>query len=79
MAIKIPIDTIKKEFDDFLNMGENSRVLFSGKFGIGKTHFLNEFFKEQKDLYEVFHLYPLNYQINSNDDIAALLKYDNYP
>jgi GTPase SAR1 family protein len=76
MAIKIPIDTAKKDFSEFLSMEENSRIIFSGKSGAGKTHFLNEFFKENYDSYEMFHLYPINYQISTNDDIISLLKYD---
>ncbi len=76
MDIKISIDGVKKGFNDFLGIEGNSRFLFSGKFGTGKTHFLNEFFQEKKDLYDVFHLYPVNYQVNNNEDIASLLKYD---
>ncbi len=74
--IKIPIDTVEKVFEDFLVMENNSRVFFSGPFGIGKTFFLNEFFESRKDKYDVFHLYPINYQINSNEDILELIKYD---
>lgn len=74
--IKITTDTVKNDFEAFLNMEENSRIFFSGKFGIGKTYFLNEFFDSKSDKYEVFHLYPVNYQINSNEDILDLIKYD---
>lgn len=74
--IKIPIDTIKDDFNSFLETENNSRIFFSGKFGIGKTYFLNDFFDSQKDKYEVFHLYPINYQINTNEDIIELIKYD---
>jgi hypothetical protein len=74
--ILIPIDAIKNDFEHFLNIEENSRVFFSGKFGIGKTYFLNNFFNSKKDEYETFHLYPINYQISSNEDILELIKYD---
>lgn len=74
--IKITIDTVKNDFESFLSIEENSRIFFSGKFGIGKTYFLNEFFDSKSDKYEVFHLYPVNYQINSNEDILELIKYD---
>lgn len=74
--IKIPIDTVKSGFDSFLDIENNSRVFFSGQFGIGKTYFLNEFFEQQKEKYDVFHLYPINYQINGNEDILELIKYD---
>lgn len=74
--IKIPIDTVKGDFKSFLDTEKNSRVFFSGRFGIGKTYFLNEFFNSNKDDFEVFHLYPVNYQISSNEDILELVKYD---
>ncbi len=74
--IKIAIDTVKDDFDNFLNIEQNSRIFFSGKFGIGKTYFLKEFFNLKADKYEVFHLYPVNYQISSNEDILDLIKYD---
>lgn len=76
MSIIIPIDKAAQDFNDFLSVEENSRILFSGKFGAGKTHFLTEFFEGKRELFESFHLYPINYQINSTDDIASLLKYD---
>lgn len=74
--IKITTNTVKNDFDAFLNIENNSRIFFSGKFGIGKTYFLNEFFDSKSDKYEVFHLYPVNYQISSNEDILDLIKYD---
>ncbi len=74
--IKIPIDSVLGDFESFLNMEENSRIFFSGQFGVGKTYFLNEFFELKKNNYEVFHLYPINYQISSNEDILELIKYD---
>ncbi len=74
--IQIPIDTIKDDFDNSFNTNGNSKVFFSGKFGIGKTFFLNDFFESKKDEYKTFHLYPVNYQISSNEDILELIKYD---
>ncbi len=75
--IEIPIEkTIKDGFKSFLEIPNNSRIFFSGKFGIGKTYFLNEFFKTYLEDYEAYHLYPVNYQINKNDDIIDLIKYD---
>lgn len=75
---KIPVEELFSDFEKHLGEENNSRILFSGKFGIGKTYFLNEFFKneEYENKYEVFHLYPINYQISSNEDIIELLKYD---
>ncbi len=72
---KIPIEELFPKFKEHLEIKNNSRVLFSGKFGIGKTYFLKEFFKVNQE-YEVFHFSPVNYQINSNEDISEFLKYD---
>src|SRR3989344_3600153 len=74
--VKIPIDGLFAQFRDHLSSKNNGRVFFSGKFGIGKTYFLNEFFKNNLEKYEVFHLFPINYQINNNEDVIELLKYD---
>ncbi len=71
----ISISEIEGTFKTFLTK-DNKRVFFSGKFGIGKTYFLKEFFKNNLEGYEVFHLFPINYQINNNEDIIELLKYD---
>jgi len=73
---KIDISNLFPKFSDHLNIQNNSRILFSGKFGIGKTYFLNDFFEDKKGEYEVFHLFPINYQISSNEDVIEFLKYD---
>lgn len=74
--IKIPIDSITGDFKNFLEVEGNSRIFFSGRFGIGKTYFLKEFFKIYSNEYEFFHLFPVNYQLNCNEDILELIKYD---
>jgi len=73
---KIPIEELFFKFEDHLKVKNNTRILFSGKFGIGKTYFLNDFFKNKKEDYETFHLFPVNYQITSNENIIEYLKYD---
>lgn len=73
---KIDISELFPKFSEHLNIQNNSRILFSGKFGIGKTYFLNEFFEDKKNEYEVFHLFPINYQISSNENIIEFLKRD---
>jgi len=73
---KIPIEELFSTFKNHLDIKNNNRILFSGKFGIGKTYFLNEFFNDKKENYEVFHLFPVNYQITSNENIIDFLKYD---
>jgi len=73
---KIEIDELFPKFQKHLEIENNKRILFSGKFGIGKTYFLNEFFKNKKEDYEVFHLFPVDYQITLNENIIEFLKYD---
>lgn len=72
----IPVDSIFSVFENHLQIKGNSRIMFSGKFGIGKTFFLNEFFEKNKEKYDVYHLFPVNYQIASNEDIFDFLKSD---
>ncbi len=74
-----PITEFKKHFEDEMN----ERIIFSGKFGSGKTSFLKQFFEanNQRKLfenksYQVYHLFPVNYSISSNEDIMQYIKYD---
>lgn len=68
-------DLVVSNFDKFLDDQSNERIIFSGIFGIGKTSFLNNFFKNH-DKYFPIHIYPVNYSIASNEDIFELIKYD---
>lgn len=72
----VPITEPSSQFAQHLNEKGNHRILFSSAYGTGKTTFLKEFFKENKEKFEVFHLYPVNYQVADNKDIFDLLKYD---
>lgn len=72
----IPIDVPKSDFTHFLSIDNNKRIFFSGKFGIGKTFFLQKFFEEHQNDYDAYHLFPVRYQITSNENIIELLKYD---
>lgn len=71
-------ETAAQEFKYHLQAEHNSRIIFSGKFGHGKTTFLKWFFdqEEQKDKYNVIRLYPVNYSVASNEDIFEYIKYD---
>jgi len=71
-------EKVDKDFLQHLELTNNDRILFSGMFGIGKTTFLNYFFDqpEMQERYNVFHLYPVNYSVLSNDDIFKYIKYD---
>ena len=55
---------IEDKFTQHLSLTDNERILFSGAFGIGKTTFINHYFKsgQGKD-YNVIHLYPVNYSV----------------
>ena len=75
-SFKIPISSPAEKFKKVLNMDDNNKIFFSGKFGSGKTYFLNEFFKEKEEEYQVFHLYPSSYYIEGDKDIFDLIKAD---
>lgn len=73
------IDTksVQDSFEKELNQYNGSaRIFFSGKYGVGKTKFLERFFDARQDEYLRIHLFPVNYQISTNEDIINLLKYD---
>lgn len=69
------IEKVFQKFEDHLNIENNNRIVFSGKFGIGKSYFLNEFFKDHKEYFPIF-INPVNYSIASNEDIFELIKFD---
>lgn len=53
------------------------RVIFSAKFGDGKTTFLKEFRENEKNNdYVFFTIHPINYPVASNDDIFEYIKRD---
>src|ERR1700754_2660453 len=74
----------EKKFIEHLKIKDNERIIFSGKFGHGKTTFLEYFFEEDKQKinfkneisYNVIKLFPVNYSIASNEDIFKYIKYD---
>lgn len=72
----ISTEVVENNFEDYINTEGNQRVFFSGKFGVGKTFFLDRFFEVKKESFETFHLYPVDYQISSNENIIDLIKYD---
>ena len=72
-----------KNFTSHLLVEGNERIIFSGRFGTGKTTFLNEFFLEENQelhfkgiKYNTIKVYPVNYSIASNEDIFEYIKYD---
>ncbi|WP_099369877.1 P-loop NTPase fold protein [Sphingobacterium sp. 1.A.5] len=68
---------ILQEFLSFISPNDNVDIILSAPFGAGKTYFLkNDFFLNTKEIYNVFHLFPVNYSVSSNEDIMELIKYD---
>ncbi len=68
-------------FKEHLELNSNERILFSGKFGKGKTTFLKHFFDNQTDYrlsneYFTIYISPVNYSIASNEDIIRYIKFD---
>ena len=70
-----------KEFAKHLGEPFNEKIIFSGKFGKGKTTFLLHFFENQTkylggEHYDAYFIDPVNYTVASNEDIFKYLKYD---
>lgn len=65
----------KIDFAAHMTIPSNDRIIFSGRFGIGKSTFIN-YFLGKGDKYNYIHLYPVNYSIATNEDIFKYIKYD---
>jgi predicted NACHT family NTPase len=61
-------------FKSSIDLEDNHRIIFSAKFGAGKTYFLKKFFQKYSDDYEPIFLYPVNYQVSANEDIFELVE-----
>ncbi|WP_127845312.1 P-loop NTPase fold protein [Psychroflexus aestuariivivens] len=72
---KLPSEAYK-EFDDHIKNKFNRKIFLSAPFGKGKSTFLNNFFENKKNEYEVFKVFPVNYSIASNKDIFRYIKVD---
>lgn len=73
--LNINTDNIYNSFNSHFNIENNSRILFTGRFGTGKTTFLDSFFEHNND-FNVFRLYPVSYSVSPNDDVFELIRYD---
>lgn len=73
---EIPIERNTSGFNSFINQQDNRRIFFSAPFGMGKTYFLEEFFGTREDSYDVFHLYPVKYQLRSDSEIMEVIGAD---
>lgn len=74
--VTISIDSVSEKFKAHLNLKGNSRIIFSGRYGTGKTRFLNTFFKNNKDSYNLISISPAKYVVSNNEDIFDLIKVD---
>ena len=70
----ISIDSYITEFEQILN--STDRLIFSGRFGDGKSYFLNEFKNKTEDENFIITLHPVNYSVASNEDIFEYIKRD---
>jgi hypothetical protein len=71
------------EFKKHLNAENNSRILFSGMYGVGKSTFMQHFFAHEtqsktfgEEKYRVIQLNPVNYSVSTNEDIFKFIKID---
>lgn len=71
---------ISQNIQDFKQVFENeNRIIFSARFGDGKSYFLNEFMKnydEKKNDYYFITLHPVNYVVEENWDVIEYIKRD---
>ena len=74
--MKSKVEEVSPIFKSFIDLEDNHRMIFSAKFGAGKTYFLKKFFHKYSDDYEPIFLYPVNYQVSANEDIFELVKFD---
>lgn len=66
---------ISEKFEDHFNIQNNTNIFLSGRFGSGKTTFIDSFFLERAK-HNVIKLSPVNYSVATNEDIFELLKVD---
>lgn len=71
---------ISQNIQDFKQVFENeSRIIFSARFGDGKSYFLKEFMKsydEKDNDYYFITLHPVNYVVEENRDVIEYIKRD---
>lgn len=65
-----------KSLSIFLEDSDIKNILLSGRFGIGKTTFIDEYFKQKKSKFELIKICPVNYSILTNQDIFKYIKFD---
>lgn len=77
MAFKnLSIDKESTNFEEHLRVRDNNKIILSGIFGIGKTYFIDNFFRSKTDDYLTIKINPVNYSVSPNEDIFELIKFD---
>lgn len=74
--MEISIESASEKFSEHLKQPQNNRILFSGKFGTGKSYFLKKYFEQRDEEYNLFWLSPVNYVVGANQDIFEWIKID---
>ncbi|AQG78023.1 P-loop NTPase fold protein [Spirosoma montaniterrae] len=72
----VSITPVVELFDNYVGDQYNKRILFSGKFGSGKSYFLKSFFNERELKYSCFYISPVNYVVSGNENIFEYIKID---
>lgn len=68
---------VEDKIDEFItHLDSHPRTILSAKYGDGKSYFINAVRKNANALkkYKFITIYPVNYQVASNDDIFELIK-----
>lgn len=76
MISEINNKSLLETFKEHLSDTKNSRILFSGPFGTGKTTFIDQFSEQNKSEFVFLKIAPVNYSVSSNEDIFDLIKFD---
>lgn len=66
----------KSKLTTYIEDDEIKNILLSGRFGVGKTTFIEHYFKNKESDYELINISPVNYSVLSNQDIFRYIKYD---
>jgi hypothetical protein len=74
--VQIEWDNGNIDFLSHLLSETNSRIIFSGPFGAGKSTFLKQFFMSYPDHFTTMTLSPVNYSLASTEDVFELIKFD---
>jgi hypothetical protein len=76
--LEVKTDKVFLDFKNHFELEGNKKILFSAKYGTGKSYFLNTFFSEEKikEKNNVITISPVNYSVSQNEDIFELIKAD---